>query len=563
MLLGVWGSLAATNAWSEAGETEGIQVVVRTNVMHRVDDRMFGHFLERASWGEPGPEHALVPGTHQLQPAVVDLLKTMRIPVIRFPGGGDVDFIDWRDMVSNVPGRSADRPVTTGRKSDTITNNFGLDEYFQLRDRLGCETILVVNFLDAVSRKVPLDEAARNAAGLVAYCNAPQRATWPEGMPDWPSVRAKNGHAQPYGVKYFQLGNEWWHPNFLDVAKKGCGLTDQKELARWYTQCIVAYADAMRAVDPSISIIIDAQMGGGIERIVLADPEVKKRVQYAVFHAYAPGNMTRVSRDGEVVPLDRVTAKELWRALASMPGEFDSNGQTILANEAAAFAVNQGYRLAVTEWNWNGWGFSQFRMDEGFTWPMAAGIGTAGFLHGLIRGGDNIDMACQSMLVGSTWGITSVRADPTGKNPPYYFPQGRVTAFYGVHHGNRMLAVGTANIPRFEQPYAVGWASRPAHPVAVLDVVATRSDTTLFVHIINRALEEDHVVEIRLEAFGKKARSAIHHLCAVSQPRDPKAHDAIGQMTTVSERRLDNLGGKLRVELPRHTISILEIPLAP
>jgi alpha-L-arabinofuranosidase len=185
--------------------------VVRSDVVARVDDRLFGQFLERPSWGgEQGPERALMPGTNQLLPAVVTMMKKMQIPILRFPGGTDVDYTDWRDMVSNVPGRAGVRPVTVGHKGDRVTNGFGFDEYFRLRNELGCETILVVNLLDALSRKRPLAEAAELAAGLVAYCNAPVGAMLPAGMPDWPAVRARNGHPAPYRVGYFQIGNEWW-----------------------------------------------------------------------------------------------------------------------------------------------------------------------------------------------------------------------------------------------------------------------------------------------------------------------------------------------------------------
>ncbi|MEZ6079916.1 MAG: hypothetical protein R3C56_30855 [Pirellulaceae bacterium] len=83
---------------------------IQDEVLHSIDPRLFGQFMERPSWGEIGPEGALVPGTHRLQPKVVDLLAEMQPPMMRFPGGTDVDFMDWRDMVSNVPGRGAEHP---------------------------------------------------------------------------------------------------------------------------------------------------------------------------------------------------------------------------------------------------------------------------------------------------------------------------------------------------------------------------------------------------------------------------------------------------------------------
>jgi alpha-L-arabinofuranosidase len=97
--------------------------IIKREVLHKIDQRIFGQFMERPSWGEIGVEGARIPGTRKLQPRVLKLLGEMEIPVIRFPGGTDVDFLDWRDMVDNVPGRAAQRPVSTGHRGHKVTNN--------------------------------------------------------------------------------------------------------------------------------------------------------------------------------------------------------------------------------------------------------------------------------------------------------------------------------------------------------------------------------------------------------------------------------------------------------
>ena len=132
---------------------------VRDEILHNIDPRLFGQFMERPSWGEIGPEGALVPGTNRLQPDVYELLHRMGVPILRFPGGTDVDFLDWRDMISNVPGRGADRPVSIGHQGDRVTNNFGYDEFLRLCKNLKSEPIIVVTFREAFLGKKPLAEA--------------------------------------------------------------------------------------------------------------------------------------------------------------------------------------------------------------------------------------------------------------------------------------------------------------------------------------------------------------------------------------------------------------------
>ena len=161
-----------------AGASE-ITYRVGKDVLHRVDPRVFGQFMERPSWGEIGPEGALVTGTNRLQPEVFRLPQQMQIPVLRFPGGTDVDFLDCREMVSNVPGRGEQRPVSTGHKGHKVTNRFGYDEFMQFSESVKAEPILVVNLRDGLLKKRPMGEYVQHVAGLVAYCNAPIGAKLP------------------------------------------------------------------------------------------------------------------------------------------------------------------------------------------------------------------------------------------------------------------------------------------------------------------------------------------------------------------------------------------------
>ena len=83
-----------------------IVVKVHGDVLNRIDPRIFGQFMERPSWaGEIGPEAALISGTNTLRPDARDLIRNMQIPIVRFPGGTDVDHVDWLDMIDSVPGR--------------------------------------------------------------------------------------------------------------------------------------------------------------------------------------------------------------------------------------------------------------------------------------------------------------------------------------------------------------------------------------------------------------------------------------------------------------------------
>lgn len=170
------------------------------------------------------------------------------------------------------------------------------------------------------------------------------------------------------------------------------------------------------------------------------------------------------------------------------------NGVNVGLGAQIDFARERGYRIACTEWNWNGWGFKE--SVEPFASQhlrLAQGLGAAGFLHGPMRQGGAIDLATQSVLVGQSWDITAIRVDPSGEKPPYYLPQGLATMFYGLHHGDRLLSVENGPLPERPQPFIVGsWTARPEAPPAVadIDLLFTADDRRVYVHPIYRNMDQ-------------------------------------------------------------------------
>ena len=531
-----------------AADAARIEFRIKPTVQHRVDPRVFGQFMERPSWGEIGVEGARVNGTRKLQPAVLELLAEMRIPVIRFPGGTDVDFLDWCDMVDNVPGRAAQRPVSTGHLGHKVTNNFGYDEFLAFCEEVGAEAIVVVNFRDGLLKKKPLKEAAEHAAALVAYCNAPVGKELPEGMYDWPSLRARNGRPQPYKAKYFQIGNETWA--FVKPLKDLAG----GDAVQWYAECLGAYVEAMRAVDPSIQIIVDGH-DGDMSGIV---PHVRERlgdkIAFFATHFYSPWAINRVLKDNQEVPISEIPARDIWNAWVAVT-DFDASGQAVLNHPGLNAARQFGYKVGVTEWNWNGWwrhGGPQASLDS--SW--AKGLGAAGYLHAFIRAGDVIELGCQSMLVGNSWAIHAIAADAKGQVPPYYMPTGQVTMFYSKHHGDQLLALESRNVPMYEQPYQMG-GIRPSRKIACIDALATAGEKRIYFHAINRSLEEPLDITVDVSAFEKLDGRATHYVLEGRLNDAPESGEArqVGRISQ-TDIRLD--GDRLRVTLPHRSVSCIE-----
>jgi len=517
---------------------------VKSEVLHEIDARLFGHFLERPSWGgEIGVEGALVPGTHRLQPDVLELMEGMKIPVLRFPGGADVGHIDWRDMIDNVPGRSGGRPRSTGHQGDEVTNGFGYDEFLRTCEILGAEAALVVNFREALLKKKPLEEAALSAASLVAYCNAPVGAGLPPGMADWPAVRARNGQSRPYGVQTFQIGNETWL--YLKELKKLLPGTWRDH----YVDCLASYVEAMRAVDPSIEIIVDGHDGdlsGIVDRVRI---RLGNGISYLASHFYAPGPVEKATRDGREVPREEISDEEIWRAWVAVP-DVDAEGRSVLDHGGILAARRHGHLVAATEWNWNGWWRRKPPRSMMDSW-WAKGIGAAGFLHALMRAGDVVRIGCQSLLVGNLWEISSIRVDPGGETPAFLLPSGGITAFYAARHGRNLLRLESENVPTFEQPYRFGDIG-PKSKVAYVDALVTADERAVYFHAVNRHLHRPLEITIDLGDLAGTTGRAVHHLLEGRLKNRP------GSKVSVRQEAFFFHGRRLEVVLPPRSVSCIE-----
>lgn len=537
-------SIAAGCVALAASPSERIHVRVRNKVLHRIDARLFGQFMERASWGgEIGAETAVVPGTHKLRPKAKQLLREMQVPIARFPGGTDADYIDWRDMIDDAPGRIGGRPLTTGHTGNQVTNNFGYDEFLRLCEELEMETILVVNFRDGLLAKEGPQQAARHAAKLAAYCNARTDADLPEDLAVWPRLRAANGHPRPYGVKYFQIGNETWAFS-RDVNREQ------------YVRALETYVDAIQSVDPTVQIIVDGQPKSLTEYV---HRRLGRRVNYFAVHHYQPWQIREIRRGDEQVDAGSLTTKDIWYAWVTVP-QIDSAGRSCLRRSELEQARDLQYRVAMTEWNWNGWWGDPARGHVALDSLFARGVGAAGILHAIMRQGDVVDLATQSMLIGDGWRIHAIWCDRHGKTPPFMVPSGQVTALYSKYHGGQRLQIDVSNMPHYEQPYRMAGIG-PAHQVAYLDVVATRDEDTLYLHVINRHFDETLTGLIDLSALEKRpSGKGILHVLEGRLNNAPQASEGLAP-ARIREETFDITGDQFPAKFPRRTVTVVEVPL--
>ncbi|KAF2472730.1 glycoside hydrolase [Lindgomyces ingoldianus] len=202
--------------------------------LSEINDNIYGGFTEhmgRCIYGgiyDPGNP---LSDEHGYRKDVIEALKDLNVPVVRYPGGNFVATYHWLDGVGPRENRPK-RPELAWIGVET--NEFGTDEFLKWCEVVGTEPYLCLNFGTGT-----LDEAL----GWLEYCNSSQDTYYA-------NLRRQNGREEPYNVKYWALGNEMWGP--WQVGQ----MTKEDYAKRAYQ-----WAKALKLLDPSITLILCGQDG--------------------------------------------------------------------------------------------------------------------------------------------------------------------------------------------------------------------------------------------------------------------------------------------------------------
>lgn len=137
-------------------------------------------------------EDSDIPNKNGIRTDVVEALKELKVPVLRWPGGCFADEYHWKDGIG--PEENRRHMVNSNWGGVVEDNSFGTHEFMDLCEQIGCEPYLAVNMGSGT---------VAEAADWVEYLTA-------DGESDMAKLRAKNGHKEPWKIKYLGIGNESW-----------------------------------------------------------------------------------------------------------------------------------------------------------------------------------------------------------------------------------------------------------------------------------------------------------------------------------------------------------------
>ena len=157
---------------------------------------IYGHFAEHLGHciyggiyvGKDSP----VPNENGIRKDVVEAMKAIRVPVLRWPGGCFADEYHWRDGIG--PAEQRRNMVNTNWGGVTEDNSFGTHEFMELCRQVGCEPYITGNVGSGTAQEM---------SEWVEYLNS-------DGDSTVVRERRANGREDSWGVKFWGVGNESW-----------------------------------------------------------------------------------------------------------------------------------------------------------------------------------------------------------------------------------------------------------------------------------------------------------------------------------------------------------------
>jgi len=193
---GLWAAAAALALSAHAAEPVQARLTVGAEAAGpRIEPTVYGHFVEHLGAGVygglwVGPE-STIPNTRGWRNDIMQALRRVGVPVMRWPGGCFADDYDWRDGI----GEPAKRPARVNKWWGGLeSNRVGTHEFMDLAEMLGAQAYIAGNMGSMPPRAM---------ADWLEYMTADGKSALAE-------ERRRNGRDKPWAVTYFGIGNESW-----------------------------------------------------------------------------------------------------------------------------------------------------------------------------------------------------------------------------------------------------------------------------------------------------------------------------------------------------------------
>lgn len=450
-------------------------ILDRDFTIGKIDNRIYGSFIEhlgRAVYGgiyEPDHPTADEQG---FRTDVMEFVKKLNIPIVRYPGGNFVSGFNWEDSVGPVENRPKRLDLAW---FTTETNEVGLHEFADWAEKSGSEIMYAVN----LGSRGP-----ENARDIVEYANHPSGSKFSD-------MRIANGKKEPLGIKLWCLGNEMdgpWQIGQKSAKEYGRAANEASKMMKW--------------VDPTIETVACGSSSsemptfGSWELEMLE--ECYENVDYVSLHRYYanPTNDT-LGFLARTMDMDDFI-KSVVAICDAVKGKKHSKHTVNLSFDE----WNVWYHSHEQDkevWKQDKWNRALPLLEDVYNFEDSLLVGS--MLITLLKNADRVKIACLAQLV-------NVIAPIMTRNGGGVWAQ---TIFYPFMHTSK-YGRGVSLKSIVDSPT---YSCQDYENVPYIDATATVSEAgEVTVFCVNRDMDTDYELELDLRSFGNlkiEEHITLHH----------------------------------------------------
>ncbi len=487
-------------------------IVIHTDqAKHTINKNIYGHFSEHLGRcvyeGYWVGEDSSIANVRGIRSDVVQALKKIKIPVLRWPGGCFADEYHWKDGI----GPREERPsmVNTHWGGVTENNHFGTHEFLDLCEQLGCEPYICGNLGSG---------SVREMAEWVEYITF-------AGQSPMADLRRANGRDLPWKLRYFGVGNENW----------GCGGTMRPQ---YYADEYRRYQTYVRNFsDNRIYKIACGAYGENGEWTEVLMREAGTRMHGLSYHYYTvPGGWQNKNSATDFDAAD-------WFETLKLTGRIQDH---IQAHAAVMDRYDPEKKVGMIVDEWGTWYQVEPDTNPGFLYQqntlrdaLAAGLTLNIFNNHC----DRVRMANLAQTVNVLQSLILTRETQMIVTPTYH-----VFDMYSVHQDALWLPVELQCAP-----YSLEKESIPS-----LSVSASRAEGGA-VHVSLCNLNPDRAASVELDLKGLRPESVSGRILTSAAMN---AHNTFENPLSIQPKPFAGAkirDGRIQVDLPPKSVVVLGI----